>query len=311
MDRADLELVSAIRERGTLAGAALALSLSPPAVTKRLAALEAELGQRLFLRTTRHVSPTAEGEVLCAHAATLLAGFRAAEEALRDRRDEPTGPLRLVSTFGFGRLWVGPALRSLREAHPGLTVDLHLSEQLPDLAAAGFDGAVWLWAAPPQRAGQWVSRRLARNRRILVAAPAYLAARGAPRHPDELRRHECLRVRENDLAGDLWTPQRERDARVLRVPVHGSMTSNSGELVRDWCLAGAGIMLRSQWDVASHLASGALVRVLPGWAMNDADVHWLAPWRAQVPRRVQVLVEHLAACFRGEPWRTAASAVMG
>lgn len=311
MERADLELVVAIRERGSLAAAALALGVSPPVVTKRLAALEAGLGQRLFLRTTRRVTPTAEGEVLGDHAARLLAGFRDAEEALRERRDEPAGPLRLVSTFGFGRLWVGPALHALRAQHPGLTVELHLTEQLPDLAAAGFDGAVWLWPAPPQRAGQWVSRRLARNRRVLVASPAYLARRGLPRQPQDLAHHDCLTVRENDAHSDLWPLQRERDAEPLRIPVRGPMASNSGELVRDWCLAGAGIMLRSLWDVAPHLASGALVRVLPGWAMHDADVLWLAPWRAHWPRRVRVLVEHLTARFRAEPWRTVATAAAG
>lgn len=306
MDRSDLELVTAIQQRGTLAGAATLLGISPPMATKRLAALEAALGQRLFLRTTRRVSPTAEGEALCAHAATLLAGFQAAEEALRDRRDEPAGPLRLVSTFGFGRLWVGPALRTLREMHPGLTVELHLTEQLPDLAADGFDGAVWLWAAPPHRSGQWVSRRLAPNQRLLVASPAYLAGRGVPRHPEELLQHDCLTVRENGMSNDLWVLQRERDGKVIRMPVRGAMSSNSGEMVRDWCLAGAGITLRSLWDVAPRLASGELVRVLPEWAMHDADIQWLAPWRARQPRRLQVLVDHLVTQFRAEPWRAAA-----
>ena len=172
MDRADLELVLAIRDGGSLSAAAAALGLAPPAVSKRLAALERLLGQRLFHRSTRRVSPTNEGELLCHHAARVLDGFVAAEEALRERQQQPAGPLRIAASLGFGRRWVGPTLLELRRLHPGLTVDLHLGEQLPDLAGGGFDGAVWLAAAPPQRAGQWVARRLASNQRVLVATQA-------------------------------------------------------------------------------------------------------------------------------------------
>jgi LysR family transcriptional activator of dmlA len=97
--------------------------------------------------------------------------------------------------------------------------------------------------------------------------------------------------------------QKERDRTALRVLVSGPLSSNSGEVVRDWCLAGRGIMLRSLWDIAPDLASGRLVRVLPAWAMVDADIHWLAPFRPQVPRRIRLLVDFLAEQFRTEPWK--------
>jgi len=108
----------------------------------------------------------------------------------------------------------------------------------------------------------------------------------------------------------VWRLQRERDRTELRVRVAGPLSGNSGELVRDWCLAGRGVMLRSLWDIAPQLASGQLVRVLPGHAMWDADIHWLAPHRAQTPKRVRLLIDFLAERFRAEPWklRTAAKA---
>ncbi|MDP3521896.1 MAG: LysR substrate-binding domain-containing protein [Hydrogenophaga sp.] len=314
MDRTDLELVLAIRQHGSLAGAARALHLAAPVVTKRLAALEAALGLRLFQRTTRHVSPTAEGDSLCQHAAQLLQGFAQAEAELRERRLEPAGPVRLAATFGFGRRWVGPALADFQRRHPAVNIQLQLTEHLPDLALEGFDGAIWLWNAPGGRAGEWVSRKLAANQRVLVAAPGYLAQHGTPSHPDELRQHACLVVRENGGWGgneggatrqqrfDHWRLQPSDKPQVHHIPVTGPLSSNSGEMVRDWCLEGHGIMLRSLWDIAPQLASGALVRVLPGWSMPDADVHWLAPYRAQVPRRIRLLVDFLAQRLGEAPW---------
>lgn len=313
MERSDLELVLAVRHHGSLAAAARSLHLAPPVVTKRLAALEARLGLRLFQRTTRRVSPTAEGDTLCERASALLRDFAAVEAELRERQAEPAGPIRLAATFGFGRRWLGPALAAFQRRHPAVDIQLQLTEHLPDLAVEGFDGAIWLWNAPSDRASEWVSRKLAANQRVLVAAPGYLRQRGTPRSPTELRDHQCLVVRENggDHSGstpqrfDHWRLQREGDPQVHHTPVTGPLSSNSGELVRDWCLDGHGIMLRSLWDIAPQLASGELVRVLPDWSMPDADVHWLAPYRAQVPRRIRLLVDELAQRFADEPWKPA------
>ena len=308
MELSDLELVVAIREGGSLVAAGLRIEVAPPVVTKRLAALEAKLGQSLFQRTTRRVSPTAEGETLCARARVLLEGFAALEAELQERKDEPTGPIRLAATFGFGRLWLGPALARFQARYPRTEVQLQLTEQLPDLALAGFDGAVWLWPVQARHAAQWVCRRLARNQRVLVASPGYLAQRGLPSGLRDLPDHSCLVVRENGNAQsqrfDTWTLHAGDSAQPDQVRVQGPLSSNSGELVRDWCLQGRGIMLRSLWDVAPALAAGTLVRVLPGYAMREADIHWLAPWRSDSPRRIRLLVDFLMAEFADSPWKT-------
>lgn len=302
LDRPDLELLLAIREHGSLAGAASAADVVPSVITKKLAALEARVGLKLFQRTTRKVVPTPEGEALCERALGLLAGFQAMEAELQERHREPVGRIRIAATFGFGRLWLGPAIAEFQQRHPQLEVQLQLTEQLPDLAVQGFDGAVWLWAVRGQRASEWTGRRLARNQRVLVAAPAYLRRRGTPQALEELAAHDCLVVHENERF-DVWRLQRERDRAEARVRVGGPLSSNSGELVRDWCLAGHGIMLRSLWDIAGALASGELVRVLPAYAMTDADIHWLAPHTATTPKRIRLLVDFLAEKFRAEPWK--------
>lgn len=307
MDRPDLELVLAVRQHGSLVMAARALRVAPSAVTKRLAALEAQLGMRLFQRTTRRVSPTAEGDTLCERAVHLLRTFEEVEAELRERQAEPAGPIRVAATFGFGRLWVGPALAAFQAQHPGVQVQVQLTEQLPDLAVEGLDGAIWLWNAPRERAAEWVSRRLASNQRVLAASPGYVERHGAPRTVQDLAGHACLVVRENGGGPgqrfDHWRLQRGSDVQVHHVPVSGPLSSNSGELVRDWCLAGHGLMLRSLWDIAPQLASGELVRVLPTYTMPDADIHWLAPYRAQSPRRIRLLVDFLVEQFSKEPWK--------
>lgn len=311
LERADLDLLLGIRQHGSLAAAAAAAGVVPSVVTKRLAALESRLGLKLFQRSTRRVVATAEGEALCERAAGLIEAFQSLEADLRERNAEPSGQIRLAATLGFGRLWVGPAIAEFQALYPQLQVQLQLSEQLPDLVVDGFDGAVWLWSVRGQRAADWTGRRLARNQRVLVAAPDYLRRHGTPAAPAELEQHACLVVREHDQRFDIWRLQKERDRAEVRVRVRGPLSSNSGELVRDWCLAGRGIMLRSLWDIAPQLAAGRLQRVLPSYAMVDADIHWLAPHVGRTPTRVRLLVDFLADRFRREPWKVSATARPG
>jgi LysR family transcriptional regulator, transcriptional activator for dmlA len=306
MERADLELVLSIRDTGSLTAAAEQLGVASPSVTKRLAALEAKLGLKLFYRTTRRVAATAEGELLCEKASTLLAGFAQAEEALRDQARVPSGQIRLAATFGFGRIWLGAALAEFQSMHSGVRIDLQLTERLPDLAAEGFDAAVWLWAPQANRTNEWSATLLAKNERVLVAAPSYVKAHGKPRSLEDLAQHDCLLVRESETHSGTWLLSRDGERKPAQaVKVKGALVSNSGELVRDWCVAGRGIMLRSLWDIAPLIASGELVRLLPSYAMRNADIQWLAPFRAQTPKRVKLLREFLMAQFKKRPWEKA------
>jgi len=309
IERSDLDLVLQVVAQGSLAGAARALDLAPPAVTKRLAALESRLALRLFHRTTRRLQLTPEGEAFVDKARALLDGFAALEHELGERLAEPRGLLRVCSSFGFGRAWVAPALARFQAAHPGVELQLQLSEQLPELEAGRFDAAVWLWR-PSQPA--LLSRKLASNRRILVGAPSYLKRAGVPQQPQDLAQHQCLVVREHVDRPALWrldALQRGQPSQTVRV--HGALSCNSGEVVRDWALAGLGLMLRSLWDVHEHLASGRLVHLLPQFAMLDADIHFITPPRGArlaAPKRLRLLQEHLSREFAQAPWLHATSA---
>jgi LysR family transcriptional regulator, transcriptional activator for dmlA len=139
---------------------------------------------------------------------------------------------------------------------------------------------------------------------VLVASPRYLRGHPAPKSLQDLALHQCLVVRESDDPSYTWQLSREREKKAHAVQVRGHLSSNSGELVRDWCLAGCGIMLRSLWDIAPQLASHKLVRVLPEYAMRDADIQWLAPFKVQTPRRVRLLSDFLHQQLGKAPWST-------
>jgi LysR family transcriptional regulator, transcriptional activator for dmlA len=301
--RSDLELVLAVQETGSLIKASEKLELSTPMMTKRLAALERTLGVKLFFRTTRKVTPTAEGELFCERAKPLVDNFLTLEDELREQVLEPSGLIKIVSTFGFGRLWLGPAIAAWSKQYPKVRVDLRLTEALPDLAAGGFDAAVWLWAPSRANSAKWSARLLANNERVLVASPGYIAAHGSPASIDDLSSHECLAVHESDDRGSNWLLTHSIDNNALHnIKIKGALSSNSGELVRDWCVQGKGIMLRSLWDVSKLLSAGTLVRVLPNYAMKDANIQWLAPFRTHTPLRVSLLRDYLMEAFKNEPW---------
>mgnify|MGYP000432082610 CR=1 FL=1 len=301
--RSDLELVLAVQETGSLTRASEKLGLSAPMMTKRLATLERTLGVKLFFRTTRKVTPTAEGELFCERAKPLIENFLHLEDALREQVLEPSGLIKIVSTFGFGRLWLGPAIAAWSKQYPKVRVDLRLTESLPDLAAEGFDAAVWLWAPSRANSAKWSARLLAHNERVLVASPSYIAAHGVPASLDDLAHHECLAVHESDDRGSSWllTHSSKRDI-VHNIKINGALSSNSGELVRDWCVQGKGIMLRSLWDVSKLLSTGKLIRVLPDYVMKDANIQWLAPFRPHTPLRVSLLRDYLTKAFKEAPW---------
>jgi LysR family transcriptional regulator, transcriptional activator for dmlA len=304
LQRDDLAWVCAVHELGSLAAAAAHFGVSPSVATKRLAQVEAHLGARLFARTTRRISPTAAGLQLIDGAKVLLAQFDALEDQLHDGAELARGPLKIASSFGFGRRVLGPLISDFCARYPNVNVHLQLTETLPDLNVNGFDGAVWLWQAsdrPGQdRRSEMTAKKLASNARVLVAAPTYVQSHSPIRQVADLANHTCLIVREHVPAYDVWQLQATLRGKPQheRIQIRGPLSTNSGELALDWCLQGQGVMLRSWWDAAAHVAAGSLVRVLPQWSMLDADVHWLAPFRPVQPKRVRLFNAHLTEYFK-------------
>jgi DNA-binding transcriptional LysR family regulator len=290
----DYELFVHVAAAGSLSAAARALRLSPAMVSKRLARLEQRLGVRLLHRTTRRLAMTAAGERFHADLTAILAATAAAEARVTGAAVAPAGPLRVSAPTSFGRLHVAPHLHRFIADHPAVALAIDLSDGFVDLLAGGVDVAIRI---APDVPADVVAHRLADSRRVLCAAPAYLAAHGAPATIADLAAHRLLAA-QGQLPWQLMARGRART-----VEGDSIVATNSSELVRELALTGAGIALRSLWDVHEALARGTLVRVLPDWEGSARVGIWAVHPRGQpVAPAVTAFVAFLRAVIDPAAW---------
>ncbi|KIH83551.1 LysR family transcriptional regulator [Pseudomonas batumici] len=273
---------------GSLSAAARDLGVGLAVVSKRLMALERRAGQRLINRTTRTLSATSEGLALSAHVDRILEELEAAESRMAVGAEEPFGRLRVSSPISFGRIHLVPLVAELVERHPRLDIELRLDDRLVDLTYERIDVAVRIGQPRDSSA---ILRKLADNRRILVAAPAYLERHGEPGSLQDLERHGCLRYDDPSQPWRLEGPGNE----VIEFQPRARLHANSGDAVRDWAIAGHGIMLKSSVDVADDLAAGRLVHILRDWHSASAPIYALLPSRRFTPSKTKVFLDALGA----------------
>lgn len=293
---ADLGFFSTLASAGSLSAAARELGITTPAVSKHLALMESRAGVLLVNRSTRRMSLTPEGELYLEHARRILGEIDGMEELLGVSRATPRGLLRVNATLGFGRSHVAPLISRFVRKHPAVEVQLQLSVNPPAPSEDLFDVCVRFGAPPDSRV---VARHIASNRRLLCASPAYLAARGMPKVPNDLARHNCIGIRQGEEAYGVWrlTSGRGRHARTESVKTRGSLATNDGEIAVNWALEGHGILMRAEWDINRYLRNGRLVQVLPQYFTPDADIYAVYPQRHQLAARVRAFVDFLALSF--------------
>ena len=291
-DTADLGFFTLLARQPSLAAAAQALGVTPPAVSRRLAALEKRLGVRLLNRTTRRLSLTPEGERYLEDGEQILRDIESLERSLAASRATPRGLLRVNATFGFGRRHLAPLVSQYAKSWPDVEIVLQLTDRPLDLTEHAMDIGIRFGAPPDARI---LARKIASNRRLLCAAPAYLAQHGHPAQPRDLLNHACIVIRENNAAFNNW--QLTDGKQQIMVKVRGPLSTNHGEIAVDWALAGHGIILRSEWDVAAYLRAGQLVRVFDPWIGNSADIHAIYPQRHHLSATVRVFLDFLAEHF--------------
>lgn len=293
---AELGFIVALASAGSLSGAARELGITTSAVSKRLALIEARVGVPLVNRTTRRMSMTPEGDVLLEHARRILGEIADLDQLLTSSQGVPKGQLRVNATLGFGRLHVAPAISQYVLRYPEVDVQLQLSVDPPALTDDQFDVCIRFGAPSDTRV---IARRLASNRRLLCASPKYLARHGEPKTPGDLRKHNCISIRQGDEAYGLWRlyagREAERDAQAVKV--RGNLTTNDGEIAVNWALEGHGILLRAGWDIERYLDSGRLVEVLPGYKTPDADIYAVYAPRHQLSARIRTFVDFLEQRF--------------
>jgi DNA-binding transcriptional LysR family regulator len=314
-----LESFVSVAARGSLTAAANAEGVAPAIMGRRLDALEERLGVKLLLRTTRRITLTHEGSAFLEDCQRLLADLANAEASVSAGGVKASGHLRITAPAGFGRRHVAPLIPKFYELHPEVTISLNLSDRVVDIAGEGFDCAVRVGDMPDS---SLVSVRMADNRRLCVATPAYLARHGTPHTPAELSRFHCLTLSSDASQTRGWAfklpvsnkgtmpPNEakggadaqvvasaegvdERAGEVIYLKPGGPLDCSDGQVLHEWCLGGYGIAWRSTWEVEAEIASGQLVAVLEAFAAPPNGIYAVFPQRKHLPLRVRLWIDFL------------------
>lgn len=283
--------VKAVRE-GSFSGAARALEITPSAVSKQIGRLEDRLSVRLFNRTTRRLSLTEEGAAFYERASRILADLDDAAEAVSSLKAVPRGRLRITLPTAFGILHLLPALPDYMARHPEVTLEIDLNDRFVNMVEEGFDLALRIGELEDS---SLIGRRLAANRRVMGAAPAYLERYGTPHRAADLEDHNCLvytyRAQRHD-----WhlTDDEGRDCVVT---IGGNMETNNPMMLRAAALSGLGIVLLPLWIIGPDIKAGRLVQLLPDYHWPDSAIHAVYPPGRHLSAKVRSFVDFLVERF--------------
>lgn len=285
-----------LAEKKGVAAAGRDFGMSAATASERLSMLETHYGAKLVNRTTRALRLTDEGRILLKGARGLVNDSEELASLIRHGITRVSGRIRISAPQDLGSLKLGSFLDDFQSQHPDVQVELLLGDRHLDLVAEGVDIAIRLGQ---MRDSSLRIRKLADNRRVLVAAPSYLNARGTPSHPDQLEGHNCLIMHWGHVIDREWVFKVK--GRKKTIVVSGDRASNNGLQVKRWCLDGHGLALKSIWDVHDAIESGELVEVLSDYQyVQQSALQLLYPGGGVSPQRVRMLIEHLATCFEAQ-----------
>lgn len=292
---ADLFLFSRVASIGSMTAAAREMDLSLAVVSKRIAGLEERLGVRLLNRTTRRQSLTHEGKQFQAHCLRILAVVKDAESELVESRTAVGGILRITAPLAFGRQYVTGLVAAFHAMHPALQIELILDDEMVDLVETGIDAALRFGALDDSNL---IARYIAPNYRVLCASPEYIARRGVPTAPADLKDHACIVYRSRSTRHWLFNAAGE----TLNAPVPATFVCNDGDAAQALAVQGAGIIYRTIWDVAPKLESGALVRVMEQYSAPLEPLHVVYVHTQQLAPRVRQFADFAIEYLRAQ-WR--------
>jgi len=290
-----VEAFLSVAEHRSFRRAAAELGVTPSAISQAVRALEARVGAALFLRTTRSVGLTEAGERFLSRAKPAFEELVAASAVARDLGQRPSGLLRLAVPRAVVPILVEPLIASFCQAYPDVEVEIAASEELVDLAADGFDAGI--------RLGQFIAAdmvavRLTQPFRfVIVGSPAYLARSGRPKHPDDLRRHACLRLRRSSGAIALWSLN--DDGRALEIAVSGPLIANDFPTMLGAAVEGLGLAQVPEPITAGPVSAGKLVRVLEAFAPMAPGVFLYYPGQRQILPKLRAFIDHVKSRLDG------------
>lgn len=289
-----LVVFTRVAREGSFTAAARALGMPKSTVSRRVSALEERLGARLLQRTTRKLSLTDLGRLYLQHGERAVAEMEAAELAVSEQQERPRGLLRVSAPLGLS--WLGPLVASFLRRYPEVQVEMICTDRVVDLVEEGFDAAV--------RAGRLadsslIARPLATLRRFAVASPAYLDARGTPREPEDLRRHDCI-VFGSGRERNRWTL--EGSSSRVEVEVAPRFTANDLDMVGEAARAGLGIALLQDDRCLADLRARKLRQVLPRWSAPAVPLQAVHPSSRHVSAKLKAFLDHVASELSPPPW---------
>ncbi|MCU0868714.1 MAG: LysR family transcriptional regulator [Burkholderiales bacterium] len=294
MDRfALMQTFVRIVETGTISGVAKEFGTTQPTISKQLAALESQVGVTLLQRTTRRLHVTEAGAAYYESAKRILEDVADLDTAVGRLSASPVGTLTISAPHALGRPYLYRWLHDFHRMHPQLKLQVLYNERYVDLVEDGIDVAIRIGAL---RDSSLVARRLGAGRRVIVAAPDYLARAGTLQHPDDLQNHACLLFSGLSTGFDWIFTGPNGD---LRVRVGGPVRTNSGDQLRTAAVAGVGVAALPSWIVSAELQSGALVEVLRDWCTPPSEINAVYPSARRVPVKVRAFVDFLKERFAG------------
>jgi DNA-binding transcriptional LysR family regulator len=288
-----LDVLAFVRvvETGAFSRAAERLGMSKSIVSRRVARLEEQLGARLLTRSSSGAMPTGPGQAYFERASNILAELEAAQEVVAEAVTQVAGPVRLSAPLSFGIEYLAPALAEFAAAHPRVDLDISFEDRNVDLAAGGFDLAVRIGALEDSAL---VARRIAPSRRVVVAAPSYLAERGRPLHPRDLTQHDALLY-----GAEQW--RFRIGGRLETIRVQPRLRADNGEMLRAAAAHGLGICILPTFIAAPALQAGTLEVLLREFPLAEGGLHAVMPPGRAATARVRALVDFLVARFGPEP----------
>lgn len=304
MEVKDLKIFARVAALQNLSAVATELGVTAGTITKRVQALEAELGVRLVERTTRHSRLTEEGRLFLPHVERVLGEMEVACDQLAANAGQPGGRLVISAPASLMRRLITPAIISFSAAYPAIDVRVDVTDAVTNLHEQGYDLAI---RTGPLEDSPLKAKRLATDRMIVVAAPAYIDRHGLPETPQDLARHQCLIHGEQRM----WTLYHADHGRAPeQVKISGRIASDSGAFLNAVALEGAGLLRASQISVAEDIANGRLQQVLPDYALSsDAAISVVYPNAKHTMPRVRAFIDHLAEFCRARQVKANARAI--
>lgn len=296
----DIELFVKVIKNEGLAAAGREVGLSPARMTARINGLEERYGVRLLNRTTRQISLTDEGRQFYAACERILAEVEQAETSLQTGTTHYSGVLRITAPSDIGQQHVAPVLSEFVKKHPAITPHLHLTDSMSDLVAGGFDLGIRFGILEDSTL---IARKLASNQRVLCASADYLKRKGIPKVPLDLAQHDCLTMIRTTESLTRWHFKKEDENSA--VSIQTARASNDGGLIRRWAVEGAGIALKSYWDIADDIQANRLVTIMDDYTVDfnragtsaGADLHAIYPNRKFIPQRTLDFITALTNHF--------------